>query len=70
MEYCEGNTLKQLIDRGILQEKPNMIWMLLREILDGLRHMHSKVTQMSLLRNMFQICIYTLGNYSSRFKTW
>ncbi|CAF0823490.1 unnamed protein product [Adineta steineri] len=42
MEYCEGNTLKQLIDRGILQEKPNMIWMLLREILDGLRHMHSK----------------------------
>ncbi|UJR36098.1 hypothetical protein I4U23_028833 [Adineta vaga] len=41
MEYCEGNTLKQLIDRGILQEKPNMIWMLLREILDGLRHMHS-----------------------------
>jgi serine/threonine protein kinase len=45
MEYCEGNTLKQLIDRGILQQKPNMIWMLLREILDGLRHMHSKVIQ-------------------------
>ena len=43
MEYCEGNTLKQLIDRGILQEKPRTIWMLLREILDGLRHMHSKV---------------------------
>ena len=43
MEYCEGNTLKQVIDRGILQEKPNMIWMLLREILDGLRHMHIKV---------------------------
>ncbi|CAF4393029.1 unnamed protein product [Rotaria socialis] len=42
MEYCEGNTLKQLIDRGILQEKPKMIWMLLREILDGLKHMHSK----------------------------
>lgn len=43
MEYCEGNTLKQLIDLGILQEKPSMIWMLLREILDGLRHMHTKV---------------------------
>jgi serine/threonine protein kinase len=47
MEYCEGNTLKQLIDRGILQEKPNMIWMLLREILDGLRHMHFKVIRSS-----------------------
>jgi len=43
MEYCEGNTLKQLIERCILQEKPAMIWMLLREILDGLRHMHSEV---------------------------
>lgn len=42
MEYCEGNTLKQLIERGILQEKPDMIWMLLREILEGLRHMHSE----------------------------
>jgi serine/threonine protein kinase len=43
MEYCEGNTLKQLIERGTLQEKPAMIWMLLREILEGLEHMHSKV---------------------------
>lgn len=42
MEYCEGNTLKQLIDRDILQEKPSMIWMLLREILEGLKHMHLK----------------------------
>ena len=48
MEYCEGNTLKQLIDRGILQEKPNMIWMLLREILDGLRNMHSNVSKQVL----------------------
>lgn len=45
MEYCEGNTLKQLIDRGILQEKPKMIWKLLREILDGLKHMHTKVIE-------------------------
>ncbi|CAF0782618.1 unnamed protein product [Didymodactylos carnosus] len=42
MEYCEGNTLKQLIDRRLLQEKPNMVWMLLREILEGLNHMHEK----------------------------
>jgi serine/threonine protein kinase len=53
MEYCEGNTLKQLIDRGILQEKPNMIWMLLREILDGLRHMHSKVIQRICWKNVW-----------------
>ncbi len=53
MEYCEGNTLKQLIDRGILQEKPNMIWMLLREILDGLRHMHSKVSQRIIRKRVF-----------------
>jgi len=55
MEYCEGNTLKQLIDRGILQEKPNMIWMLLREILDGLRHMHSKVIKITFFGQIFKI---------------
>ena len=53
MEYCEGNTLKQLIERGILQEKPNMIWMLLREILDGLRHMHTKVIQEMFIEKSF-----------------
>lgn len=58
MEYCEGNTLKQLIDRGILQEKPNMIWMLLREILDGLRHMHIKVIQ--------RICFFVKINFQFR----
>ena len=57
MEYCEGNTLKQLIDRGILQEKPNMIWMLLREILDGLRHMHSKVIRILLWKISIRIFI-------------
>ncbi len=66
MEYCEGNTLKQLIDRGILQEKPNMIWMLLREILDGLRHMHSKVFKI----NFFLWTNFYIGNNPSRFKTW
>jgi len=68
MEYCEGNTLKQLIDRGILQEKPNMIWMLLREILDGLRHMHSKVMKRIFFEKFLQFDLY-IGNYPSRFKT-
>lgn len=73
MEYCEGNTLKQLIDRGILQEKPSMIWMLLREILEGLKHMHLKVQKRFLLFVSFDFKVivdFRLGNYSSRFKTW
>lgn len=70
MEYCEGNTLKQLIDRGILQEKPKMVWMLLREILEGLTHMHSKVfqTMSRVYEKSFNIIFK--GNYSPRFKTW
>jgi serine/threonine protein kinase len=70
MEYCEGNTLKQLIDRGILQEKPNMIWMLLREILDGLRHMHSKVFKINFFLDKFLQLYFYIGNNPSRFKTW
>lgn len=73
MEYCEGNTLRQLIERDILQEKPSMIWMLLREILEGLKHMHLKVQKsfrflfVSIdLNIVFDLC---LGNHTSRFKT-
>jgi serine/threonine protein kinase len=69
MEYCEGNTLKQLIDRGILQEKPNMIWMLLREILEGLKHMHLKVLAISIAIQ-FNLRFDTIGYYSSRSQTW
>lgn len=43
MEYCENNTLRQLIDSGELFGKEDRIWRLFREIVEGLAHIHSKV---------------------------
>lgn len=43
MEYCEKDTLRQLIDSGILHTSEDKVWRLFREIAEGLEHIHSKV---------------------------
>ncbi len=43
MEYCENKTLRQLIDSGDLDISEDKVWRLLREIAEGLEHVHSKV---------------------------
>ena len=42
MEYCEKSTLRNLIDEG-LHEDEDRVWRLLREIVEGLAHIHSQV---------------------------
>ena len=44
MEYCENQTLRQLIDSGELVSSPDHVWRLFREVVEGLEHMHSKVS--------------------------
>ena len=43
MEYCENQTLRQLIDSGELVPSPDRVWRLFREVVEGLEHIHSKV---------------------------
>lgn len=43
MEYCEKNTLRQLIDTGELHKNMDDVWMLFRELVEGLAHIHSRV---------------------------
>jgi len=43
MEYCENQTLRQLIDQGELHSNEDRVWRLFREIVEGLEHIHSKV---------------------------
>ena len=43
MEYCENETLRQLIDSGELHTSEDKVWRLFREIVEGLEHIHSKV---------------------------
>ncbi len=43
MEYCENDTLRQLIDAGQLHCNPEVVWRLFRELVEGLEHIHSKV---------------------------
>ncbi|CAI8051833.1 eIF-2-alpha kinase GCN2 [Geodia barretti] len=42
MEYCENQTLRQLIDSGDLVSSPDHVWRLFREVVEGLEHIHSK----------------------------
>uniref|UniRef100_A0A914Z083 non-specific serine/threonine protein kinase n=1 Tax=Panagrolaimus superbus TaxID=310955 RepID=A0A914Z083_9BILA len=44
MEYCEGNTLKALIDSGKLYGNTELAWKLFRQILNGLQYIHSQNT--------------------------
>ena len=43
MEYCEKETLRQLIDSGDLHSQEDKVWRLFREVVEGLEHIHSKV---------------------------
>ena len=43
MEYCENKTLRQLIDSDDLHTSEEKVWRLLREMAEGLEHIHSKV---------------------------
>ena len=43
MEYCENQTLRQLIDSAELWKNEDRAWRLFREIAEGLEHIHSKV---------------------------
>ena len=43
MEYCEKNTLRQLIDTGELHKNEEEVWRLFRELVEGLAHIHSRV---------------------------
>lgn len=41
MEFCSGQTLRKAIDSGRLHDKPGLIWILFRQLLDGLSYMHN-----------------------------
>ena len=41
MEYCERNTLSDIIRAGLLHSDPSLYWRYFREILSGLSHIHS-----------------------------
>ena len=43
MEFCENQTLRQLIDSGELAGHKERVWRLFREVVEGLEHIHSKV---------------------------
>lgn len=40
MEYCEGNALREVIDKGALWKDPDKIWTLFRQILEALVYIH------------------------------
>jgi translation initiation factor 2-alpha kinase 4 len=42
MEFCENRTLRHLIGRGELHQDDDMLWRLLREITEGLNHIHKQ----------------------------
>ena len=42
MEYCEKSTLRNLIDEGLYKEEER-VWRLIREIVEGLAHIHTQV---------------------------
>lgn len=41
MEYCEKSTLRNLIDEGLYKEEER-VWRLIREIVEGLAHIHTQ----------------------------
>ena len=42
MEYCDGTTLREVINSGKLQEDEALVWKLFRQILDALAYIHGK----------------------------
>jgi len=49
MEYCEKNTLRQLIDTGELHKNNEEVWRLFRELVEGLAHIHSRVCDTTIV---------------------
>jgi len=56
MEYCDKNTLRQLIDTGELYKNNEQVWCLFREMVEGLAHIHSRVCTVSTV-TMVTICV-------------
>ena len=53
MEYCEKSTLRQIIDEGLYKDV-DRVWILFREIVEGLGHVHAQVCnhfQMSSIKD-------------------
>ncbi|TDH64954.1 hypothetical protein CCR75_006859 [Bremia lactucae] len=42
MEYCEGNALREVIDKGTLWKNGDKIWTLFRQILEALVYIHQQ----------------------------
>eukprot|EP00927_Polykrikos_kofoidii_P000047 TRINITY_DN10021_c0_g2_i1.p1 TRINITY_DN10021_c0_g2~~TRINITY_DN10021_c0_g2_i1.p1 ORF type:complete len:1886 (-),score=379.42 TRINITY_DN10021_c0_g2_i1:126-5783(-) len=42
MEFCEGGTLRDAIDRGELARDQSLVWKVFRQVLDALAYMHSR----------------------------
>uniref|UniRef100_M4C0J3 Protein kinase domain-containing protein n=1 Tax=Hyaloperonospora arabidopsidis (strain Emoy2) TaxID=559515 RepID=M4C0J3_HYAAE len=42
MEFCEGNALREVIDKGALWKDPDRIWTMFRQILEALVYIHSQ----------------------------
>ncbi|KAG6609290.1 PEK/GCN2 protein kinase [Phytophthora cinnamomi] len=40
MEFCEGNALREVIDKGALWKDPDKIWTMFRQILEALVYIH------------------------------
>ena len=43
MEFCENNTLRDLVDQGSLYKDKARIWQLFKEMVEGLVHVHKQV---------------------------
>ena len=59
MEYCEKSTLRNLIDGGLCQDEER-VWRLLREIVEGLAHIHTQVIVPLVCAQRFDACAYFL----------
>ena len=56
MEFCENSTLRSAIDEGLYKNQER-IWRLLREIVEGLVHVHSQVSQSVSELKLSRTCI-------------
>ena len=60
MEYCENQTLRQLIDSGELYSSPDRVWRLFREAVEGLEHIHSKVSTCNCMYCIVYVHVHVL----------
>ena len=56
MEYCEKSTLRNVIDEGLYKDQQR-IWRLLREIVEGLVHVHSQVETFDYCLCKLYVCV-------------